>query len=518
MRLPGGRQISIVSSVPIRTGLPLRSHSNDSPLELRAKVNRRIPARRASEGVRPRNSLASVLNRHCRATGNVFSPCHKLESKKQASIKALAFESTPCDRFPGSLPLRWAIGASLLVIGSTPAAAQTAAVTLPPANVAASAVTPARSFAEVVKSNFALWDLNHDGRFETDELDQLINRPDVRGEAAAALATIKRRQRMAIAAKAKDYSVTEEDLLSTQPDSGPAKELDSARGETKPFRYEANFQRNTKALGKLSRELYAGQGPNFTAMRQGPIGSCFFFAVAGNLAAHQPDRLRRMIERDLRDGYVVHFGDGENVRVTAPTDIEILINNSTYSMEDGLWLTILEKAVGERLHHRVAAYKQTDEETDAIAMGGSTKAIIGLFTGHDVETIGVRDPAQVAKHLARLRTAIPKALAARRLVAVRMGKNPPKTNEKVPKLGYNHAYALFGFDAAADKVTIWNPWGNDYTPNGPPGIENGFETRHGVFQVPLTTLYEQFSSVSVETAKNVPPSKPVAEPKPHSRM
>lgn len=88
-----------------------------------------------------------------------------------------------------------------------------------------------------------------------------------------------------------------------------------------------------------------------------------------------------------------------------------------------------------------------------------------------------------------------------------MGKEPPPNQKKVPHFGYGHAYAILGYDHNSDEVTVWNPWGNDYTPKGPAGIENGFLTKHGVFRIPLTTLYEQFSNFHLETSKPLPHEK-----------
>ena len=72
-------------------------------------------------------------------------------------------------------------------------------------------------------------------------------------------------------------------------------------------------------------------------------------------------------------------------------------------------------------------------------------------------------------------------------------------------MGYNHAYAIIGYAPRTDLVSVWNPWGQNFTPKGPEGVEHGFVTEHGVFQIPLTTLYHQFSTVHLETiAPSVP--------------
>ncbi|HEX3726167.1 MAG TPA: C2 family cysteine protease [Pirellulales bacterium] len=369
------------------------------------------------------------------------------------------------------------------------------------------------TFAQVVHEHFAQWDQNHDGALDVRELDEAIRRLGVHGEAAAALATIKSRERMAMAAKATEFAETEQELTADV-DHLPIHALDAAQGEAKPFRYEAVFNKHLENLTNVNRRLYAGDKPDFALMHQGSIGDCFFFSVVGNLAAHQPDRIRQMIVAEKAGGYLVHFGDGHQVKVARPSDVEIVINNSVHSIEDGIWLTVLEKAVGKRLSERSKSFVKGQEVTDAISHGGSTRAIIGMLTGHQTDVIALRDKKHEVERLAQLRRVVPEALAAHRLVAVSMGKEPPSGNPKVPKLGYGHAYAVFGFKPNTDQIKLWNPWGNDVTPKGPSGPEHGFETKHGIFEVPLKTLYDQFSNVSVETTRKFDPEKSSPQHKP----
>ena len=83
-----------------------------------------------------------------------------------------------------------------------------------------------------------------------------------------------------------------------------------------------------------------------------------------------------------------------------------------------------------------------------------------------------------------------------------MRRSPPDVHAKVPGLGYGHAYAILDDSPKTDRVTLWNPWGNHFAPKGP-GAEHGFVTEHGLFQVPLATLYGQFSTVHLETTTPV---------------
>jgi hypothetical protein len=139
-----------------------------------------------------------------------------------------------------------------------------------------------------------------------------------------------------------------------------------------------------------------------------------------------------------------------------------------------------------------------------MAHGGSPRKVMQWYTGHEVIDIRLRDSTQSNARLTELRKLLPVTLEHHRLASVSMAKNPPANHEKIPHLGYGHAYAIMAFHRNSDEVTLWNPWGNDVTPKEPAGIEHGFPTKHGIFRVPLSTLYQQFSSVHLETSKPLP--------------
>lgn len=362
------------------------------------------------------------------------------------------------------------------------------------------------SFAKVVAAHFAEWDLDRDGRLSASEIDRLMNRPDVRGDAAAALAAIKRRERAASAAERDRYAATEGQLT----DPEPVDPSDPERGGKDVIPYDAMFRYYVHSLSTMSRKLFAGDGPNFQAMKQGPVGDCYFFSLVGYLAAREPKRIARMIVAEADGGYLVRFFDGERVRVGAPTDAEILLNNSPSSLADGIWLAVLEKALGEKMRRAASASNRTREATDAMAAGGTTGLIIRLLSGHRDTEVRLREPRYFHPRLDLLRRVLPQVLAKGMLAAAEMGEEPPAGRAKAPGLGYTHAYAILGYDPATDVIMLWNPWGEDFTPSGPEGPAHGFATRHGVFQLPLRTFYGLFSSVHLETfSRAVPDDGPV---------
>jgi hypothetical protein len=75
-----------------------------------------------------------------------------------------------------------------------------------------------------------------------------------------------------------------------------------------------------------------------------------------------------------------------------------------------------------------------------------------------------------------------------------------------PEMADGHAYAILGYDAKEDTVHIWNPWGNNHKPNGPPGLANGYVTEDGHFHMPMRDLLRAVKgTVSYET--NQAPNK-----------
>ncbi len=327
---------------------------------------------------------------------------------------------------------------------------------------------PASSFAKVVEAHFNEWDLNHNGSLEASEIDQLMNRGEIRGDAAAALATIKRRERVIPIAERDRYAASEGQLTGSIGDAEPIDPEDPSRGGMRIVPYEGVFRSNLRSLETLNRKLFAGDGPNFQSMRQGPIGDCYFFSMAGYLAAREPRKIRRMIVPEADGGYLVQFFDGEQVRVPAPTEAELLLNNSSSSLGDGVWLAVLEKALGEKMRLAGIRPMSSAEDTDAMASGGTTGLIIQLFSGnHDTE-IRLREERYLRARLNLLRRVLPPVLANGMLAGAEMGKQPPGGWKKVPGLGYGHAYAILGYDPATASCS-GTPGAKIFSPGGPRG-------------------------------------------------
>jgi hypothetical protein len=126
-----------------------------------------------------------------------------------------------------------------------------------------------------------------------------------------------------------------------------------------------------------------------TAIKQGDIGDCFFMSMLGALVHMHPEKVCQMIEKDGKK-YRVHFpGRPRPVQIGAPTDAEIALN--TTARQNGLWLTVIEKAFAARTNRKLPMRKRERSPTDAID-GGYASDSVAALTGHGYISVGPRNP------------------------------------------------------------------------------------------------------------------------------
>ena len=101
---------------------------------------------------------------------------------------------------------------------------------------------------------------------------------------------------------------------------------------------------------------------------------------------------------------------------------------------------------------------------------------------------------RVAAFLPLARKQLNTNLRLRRLTCC--GTTNAGTPPGIPK---THLYAVIDFDPQNDIVQVWNPWGNHFEPQGPPGITNGYRVRDGRFSLPLSDFIRVFGAVFYES-------------------
>jgi hypothetical protein len=185
---------------------------------------------------------------------------------------------------------------------------------------------------------------------------------------------------------------------------------------------------------------------------------------------------------------------------------------------------VLEKAYGKLRNDGLPEDKQSESSTDAISRGGSTSSTIRLMTGHAVARVSFRprqprqshstakpdgnsdtkaapaiDPAALQAHLdstlPKLRDQLVEAIAKKRLAAA----GTPKEGTMPPGINASHAYAILGYDRNTDLVHLWNPHGNTFHPKGEASLANGYPTKAGHFDMPLSDMGHVFTGVTIET-------------------
>ena len=341
------------------------------------------------------------------------------------------------------------------------------------------------AFFKAVAANFLTWDKDHDQSLSVGELDAAIEDPANQGQAAAALAALKR------ASRSTNYTL-------------PPLTLDNIRrlATNTPATNQPNLRRLYNQCFKLlsgatNRDLFASGLPQLNTVRQGRMGDCFCLAPLGAMIHRDPREVASLFSMRADGRVRVEFGGGA-VSVAPPTDAELAMTAG--NSHDGVWINLYEKAMGEARNDQVAPEKRSDLPIDAIAKGGSEGRILTYLTGHRINWFNFKfakgpktSDAERATKLDELRQKLAAAASEKRLMACATEK--PTTPGVTPK----HAFAVLEYDAKADTVELWNPHGNDFTPKGPPGLSNGYTMKNGLLTVPVTEFVQQFNTMAFES-------------------
>lgn len=345
-------------------------------------------------------------------------------------------------------------------------------------------------FLEQVTQHFAGWDADSDGTLTAAEIDKASANPEVKGNAAAALAALKRGSR---ATSLKVPELTQEQI----------KTFATERGADKPD-LTGMYSQGVSRLSKLTkRDLFAAgpmagatAPPQLSTIHQGRLGNCFCLAPLGAVVHARPEAVVAMFQ--TQDDGRIKVTLGKNTTIVAPpTDTELA---RTASNEDaGLWVNVYEKALGQLRNEARSAAERASSPIDVLAKGGSAGTILSYITGHEITRFSFKFakekdlPAEEhAAKLKDLREQLQAAVREKRLMTCGTLKTT------LPGITGNHAYAVLGYDAAADTVKVWNPFGNDFTPKGEAGAENGYPRKEGISDIPVPVFVAQFSGMAFE--------------------
>ena len=351
----------------------------------------------------------------------------------------------------------------------------------------AAAGTEPRDVHEILRARWADW-IGTADRVQAADLDEEAARVEIRGDEAAACAALIQTLHYLSRKKQVDH-VDREPLL-----AGGDPMIDRV--------LTGSYKACLRKQGKLPTDLWVEGAPRFEAVSQSGdrTGDCWLLAPTGWMVKHRPQVVRGAIE-PIGDGrWRVTFPSKVVVEVSAPTETEMLATNALPTLEDGLWLPVIKEAMGTVLGERNA--KKAAIESESLRLnGGSMPRMMEHWTGHVSRTVRLEGKAPIDE----VRSAITEALERRALIGLGTGKEPAG---KIPP---NHAYAVFGFDAATDTLSVWNPWNNDFTPEGESNRENGYARKDGLSQIPLADAVQIFRTLFIETDQPFDATKPSAK-------
>jgi len=321
----------------------------------------------------------------------------------------------------------------------------------------------ARPLSEVIARNWNGWAA---GRPALTKLDAIALMPDaaIQGEDAAALAALEK-------------------FLRTIPSADRAAAC--AINDPKALSFYAASVRKLRAA---NRSLFPNAAPTFNALEQGPAGDCYFFSGTGWMAKYRPQTIVQAITALPGNRFLVRFPGGDSAEVAAPTDAEMANNNAEATLKDGLWMPVLEKAMGLLMQRLSPKAADIPDPSVAVNVPGKPAVVVGLWTGNPVR--GLHLGGKTARQ--DLRDALVRMKAKNSLAEVLLLKKP------AARLPYDHVYAVLDFDSGTDTLTLWNPWGTDYTPPCPSSPACGYARTRGAFQLPLDDFDSFFTFLAIE--------------------
>jgi hypothetical protein len=342
--------------------------------------------------------------------------------------------------------------------------------------------------AAVIERAFARWDRDQNEKLSLEEINRAVIDPKIKGEEAAAIASLRRAYRIE-SNKLADSTKTELFALAN---------LNPVPSGKPPL--QKNFEAGLTRLSKLNRELFPNGKPDINALNQGKLGDCFCLAPLGAICHRDASDVKNWIAANPDGTYRVTFGETVYT-VSAPTDCELILSASAES--NGIWVNVYEKAVGMFRLQELPEDQRPITALDLLTKGGSAGTMLSIVTGKPIERFPLTifkseksSPEEKKAKLDELRKTLIDAFFQRRLVTTGTNKI---IDPKPPDINGNHAYAIIGYDEKSDRIKIWNPHGQNFTPKGDPGLQNGYATQDGVFEMPLSEFVQVFAGLAFGT-------------------
>jgi hypothetical protein len=211
--------------------------------------------------------------------------------------------------------------------------------------------------------------------------------------------------------------------------------------------------------------LFGPKGPSNLDINQGDVGDCYFLSSLGEVAMQDPSLIKSMIQSDGNGDYAVRFDiNGRADYVTVDDYLPTMQGGYRYSNGDtllfansgsSLWVALVEKAYTQLMEQTsVIAGASLGQHGDAYEdiSGGSGQCLTEL-TGESYTTYWNLGSDSI-KALGSMLTTLQGDLSSGEAVILGTSGNGVTDN-----LVAGHMFMVTGVNAAADTMTLQNPWG-----------------------------------------------------------
>lgn len=203
-------------------------------------------------------------------------------------------------------------------------------------------------------------------------------------------------------------------------------------------------------------------GISYTDIKQGGSGDCYFLSALASIALHDADIISNMFIDNGDSTYTVRFynhrGDADYVTVDSylPTDHWGQPVYVDYTTE--MWVALAEKAYAQLNESGWIGHSEQDkQDADIRPDDDDTNSYLGIYSGYpDEATEQITGQSMTYDWIDSTSfEAIATAFSAGNFVS--LSSKPSVAASIVP----THAYALVGYNATAQTLTLYNPWGTD---------------------------------------------------------
>lgn len=283
---------------------------------------------------------------------------------------------------------------------------------------------------------------------------------------------------------------------------------------------------------------------SYLNIHQGAVGDCWFLSTLGALINMRgAQSVLNNIQQNGNSVTVkytnIHSQDS-SITIDIPSDLEVA--TGAYSNGSGNWLSIYEQAFGSVLmtgeYNMVYFGSNIPTEGvyslptfyDGMVNGsmpiGQYYPAFKFLTGHEVYEFSTdynESGDSTFKNIyyntnqtdinfgsqsltnTQLVTLIDEAMKEKRIVVLGTPLDTHELNPGDDATGAKtlpvdvvgtHAYAVLDHSNGVFKLR--NPWGTNFTPNGPDSMANGYTMKDGVFYVPDSDVFKMFTQVDIE--------------------